>query len=173
LIGGDAKVCQRCYLTWTGVYCFIRWNISILKKSVSDFLLTKVVKQNNFKILGHISLFQHSEQGINHSILLHSIALGTGKLNVEDLKFFLLLLWFFPETHQIFVNNKCVDGRICILYKVFKYFHFCYFRATDSLEAEFKLEYVHETDNEWSLRMSIENEDASGNMLKPVRVSHL
>jgi hypothetical protein len=55
--------------------------------------------------------------------------------------------------------------------QLFKYFHFCYFRATDSSEAKFKLEYVHETDNEWSLRMSIENEDASGSMLKPVRVS--
>jgi len=56
--------------------------------------------------------------------------------------------------------------------QLFKYFHFCYFRAKDSSEAEFKLEYVHETDNEWSLRMSIENEDANGNVLKPVRVSH-
>jgi hypothetical protein len=56
--------------------------------------------------------------------------------------------------------------------QLFKYFHFCYFRATDSSQAEFKLEYVHETDNEWSLRMSIENEDASGNILKPLRVSH-
>ena len=54
------------------------------------------------------------------------------------------------------------------MYNIFKYFHFCYFRDTDSSEAEFKLEYVHETDIDWSLHMSIENE----NMLKPVRVSH-
>jgi hypothetical protein len=56
--------------------------------------------------------------------------------------------------------------------QLFKYFHLCYFRATNSSEREFKLEYVHETDNEWNLRMSIENKDASGNIFKPVRVSH-
>lgn len=49
---------------------------------------------------------------------------------------------------------------------------FCYFRGADSSGAEFKLEYVHETDSEWSLRMSIENADANDIMLKPVRVSH-